>query len=74
MGETVVGKPAATVNTSLPGSIRRSLKRGDVSELNASRFAAEPEVVNRANFVPNFDANRSSISLANRPAVQPEVE
>ena len=43
IGETVVGKPAATVITSSPGRICRSFRSGDVSVINASRFAEEPE-------------------------------
>ena len=43
-GLTVVGKPAAAVITSPPGSIRRSPSKGDVRAQNAVRLADEPEL------------------------------
>ena len=42
-GVTVVGKPAATVMISSPRFTRRSPSSGDVSVMNAIRFAEEPE-------------------------------
>src|SRR5574344_2149772 len=44
MGFTVVGNPHATVITSSPFFIWRSLSSGAVSVVNARRFADEPEL------------------------------
>jgi len=43
IGETVVGKPAATVMISSPLLIALSFNSGEVNALKASRFAEEPE-------------------------------
>ena len=52
IGAIVVGKPAATVITSSPRQIRRSPRSGDVSVMNARRFADEPEFTKSANRTP----------------------
>ena len=44
IGATVVGKPQATVITSSPRFTRRSPSNGEVSAINAIRFAEEPEL------------------------------
>jgi hypothetical protein len=43
----VVGKPAATVIISSPGSTLLSPSRGEVNVENATRFAEDPELTNR---------------------------
>jgi hypothetical protein len=50
MGLTVVGNPAATVITSSPGFNCLSPSSGDVSAVNAKRFADEPEFVSKQLF------------------------
>src|SRR5882757_3000600 len=69
MGFTVVGKPAATVITSSPGFRARSPSFGEVSALNATRFALEPEFTRLAERTPTNFASFRSKSLANRPVV-----
>ena len=44
IGVTVVGNPAATVMTSSPRRTARSPRSGEVSAMNASRLAEEPEL------------------------------
>src|SRR5580704_2514792 len=65
----VVGKPAATVMTSSPGTRRRSPSLGDVSAEMASRFADEPELVSEHSRTPSQRAKSRSKRSAKRPAV-----
>lgn len=69
MGLTVVGKPAATVITSSPDFSCRSPSFGEVSALNATRFADEPELTSDADRIPMNRASLLSNSLAQRPVV-----
>ena len=64
IGLTVVGKPAATVTTSSPGTRRRSPSLRDVSADTASRFADEPELQISACRTPSRFASSSSNLLA----------
>ena len=64
MGATVVGNPAATVTTSLPGAIRRSCSFQEVRAVNASRLAADPDTVSRQCCKPKRAASAASNSVA----------
>jgi hypothetical protein len=67
---TVVGKPVATVMTSLPGAMRFSPSFGDVSADAATRFADEPELTRTVWRRPNTSLpKRRSNSAAKRPVV-----
>src|SRR5579871_5553989 len=79
IGFTVVGNPAATVITSLPGasgglpadcaSAALSASFGEVSALSATRFADDPEFTSAAARTPKNFANVLSNSAAKRPVV-----
>ena len=64
IGVTVVGNPAATVITSSPGNTLRSPKRGEVSAMNARRFAEDPELTAEQYFTCKYFASpRSNCSV-----------
>ena len=53
-GVTVVGNPAATVMTSSPRFTALSPSSGEVSAMNAVRFALEPELTSAQYFAPRY--------------------
>ena len=55
--------------TSSPGLIARSPSSGEVSALNATRFADEPELTVSACVTPTYAARRRSNSALKRPVV-----
>ncbi len=55
--------------TSSPGRIARSPSSGDVSAVNATRFADEPELTVIAWATPTYAARRASNSALKRPVV-----
>jgi hypothetical protein len=64
-----VGNPAATLITSSPGLIARSLSLGEVNAEKARRFAEEPELVVIKNFTPKKSRNFFSKASLKRPVV-----
>jgi hypothetical protein len=69
IGFTVVGKPAATVMTSLPVTSARSPRDRDVSADIANRFADDPELQRIAYLLPTYRDSFSSNFSAYGPAV-----
>ena len=69
IGAIVVGNPQATVITSSPLLIRRFPRLGEVSAMNAIRFAEEPLFTRCAHFTPSHCANSCSNRSANLPVV-----
>src|SRR6266446_10579876 len=68
-GFTVVGNPAATVITSLPGLRALSPSLGEVRDANARRLAEAPEFEVSANRTPRNLANLFSKASLNLPVV-----
>ena len=68
-GDTVVGKPAATVITSSPRRICLSPRSGDVRAMNARRLAEEPEFTRLQKRIPRYLANSSSNCCVDLPEV-----
>ncbi|MOA26972.1 hypothetical protein D3C78_1478070 [compost metagenome] len=69
IGLTVVGKPAATPMTSSPFLMARSPSLGEVSALNATRLAEEPELTEIRYLTPRNSASLFSNSALKRPVV-----
>ena len=68
-GVTVVGNPAATVIISSPRLTLLSPSKGDVSAINAMRFADDPELTSEQKRTPMYSAS----SFSNCCVYLPEV-
>lgn len=67
--KAVVGKPAAAVMTSSPGWSAHAPRLGEVSAVNASRLALDPELQVSTCGTPKMPARRFSKASLKRPVV-----